>query len=126
VTITAAMAARVVPRMFVVIPPDTVETFHKAIVFDNDTAISVMCITAADVTQLRQWAATGQVRLRETDRSTLTDLVAKIITCPPPENLMPENLVTDRETDPRLDVSEKLDSLSAWAQGQFGSMAAAA
>jgi hypothetical protein len=60
------------------------------------------------------------------DPSTVTAEVAQIITCPPPELLPePDTSVTVRITDPRLDVSQKLDSLTAWGREWFANPLAA-
>jgi hypothetical protein len=127
VTITADAAGALVARVFVVIEPaiDAGRDSHKAIVFDDHVAISVLCITAEDVRRLQQWSTAGQARMVVAGASTVTPEVAQIITCPPPDSLGPEAAVSDRLTDPRLDVSEKLDRLTEWARGSFwGSLAA--
>jgi hypothetical protein len=128
VTITANPAGALLARVFVVIEPaiDAGRHSHRAIVFDDQVAVSVLCIPAEDVGRLQQWSAVGQARMVVADPSTITTTVARIITCPPPEILPSETAVIDRLSDPRFDVSDKLDQLTEWARGLFGSALAAA
>lgn len=117
VSVTVTSVTKAASRLFMVVAPASTGASYKAVVFDDLAAISVMCMTADAVNQLRQWCIAGLAEMIEAAADSVTADIAQIITCPPPEAMPdPDSEVTERTIDPRLDVSLKLDSLTAWGK----------
>lgn len=84
---------------------------YKAIVFHDGLAIAVRCITANDAARLRTARDLGTADVMEPSPEDVA-AVATIITCPP---LAPGGGTTAYE----LEVQNRLDQLTVWAQLLF-------
>jgi hypothetical protein len=84
----------------------------KAIVFDDRKAIAVRCITAADAARLRAGYDAGTADVRELSPDDIA-AVSTIITCPPVQ------APGGASIEDALDIQQRLDRLTAWAQPLF-------
>jgi hypothetical protein len=121
VDVSTACVANVA-RTFVVIATDGAcsdgrEYPFKAIIFDDRKAIAVRCITDEDAARLWRGREAGTADVREVSAEQAA-AVASIITCPPVQQ--------PADADSALDVEQKLDQLTAWAQPLFAAPLTAA